>query len=251
VGAVPVLVALMAAARGDGTGRARNWIGYGLTLAGVGLIAHTGASGASPTGDLLVVISVVLSAAFIVVQPRLLAERDAAAVTAVQFAAAALVALPVAVLTESGPSAPAHVGLMLALIALASVGTLLPFWLFAFGQARVPADVAGAFVNLEPVVGALAGWLAFGDTATVAQLMGALAVLGGIGLSTARRQPSPTPAIADESAGPARHSRGSSVVGRVGQSRAMSRAFRHSQINTPGIVRRRARSAARASVSCD
>ena len=38
-------------------------------------------------------------------------------------------------------------------------GTLLPFWLFAFAQAGCPAELAGAFVNLEPVVGAAAGWL--------------------------------------------------------------------------------------------
>ena len=54
---------------------------------------------------------------------------------------------------------------MLALAALALLGTPLPFWLFAFGQARVPAELAGAFLNLEPVVGAAAGWLALGEPA--------------------------------------------------------------------------------------
>ena len=87
VGAVPVLVALLAAASGQSTRRARNWSGYLLTIAGVALIAHSGGSGATPAGDLLVLASVSLSATFIVLQPRLLAGRDAAAVTGVQFAA--------------------------------------------------------------------------------------------------------------------------------------------------------------------
>jgi O-acetylserine/cysteine efflux transporter len=36
-------------------------------------------------------------------------------------------------------------------------GTLLPFTLFAYAQGRVSPEVAGAFLNLEPLVGAVAG----------------------------------------------------------------------------------------------
>ena len=68
--------------------------------------------------------------------------------------------------------------------ALALTGTLLPFWLFAYAQARVPAELAGAFVNLEPVVGAAAGWLVMGESAAAGQLAGAVAVLAGIAIST-------------------------------------------------------------------
>jgi len=69
-------------------------------------------------------------------------------------------------------------------IALALGGTLIPFWLFAFGQARVPAEVAGTFVNLEPVIGAATGWLVLGENAAIGQLAGAAAVILGIALST-------------------------------------------------------------------
>jgi len=91
VGAVPVLVALMAAAAGQGVARFAAWGGYALALAGVAMVAGAGGSGASLGGDLIVLASVVLSAAFVVGQPRLLADRDPAAVTAVQFAAAVAV----------------------------------------------------------------------------------------------------------------------------------------------------------------
>jgi drug/metabolite transporter (DMT)-like permease len=47
----------------------------------------------------------------------------------------------------------------------------------------VPASLAGAFVNLEPVIGAAVGWLAFGNPAGTWQLAGAVAVIAGIGLS--------------------------------------------------------------------
>jgi drug/metabolite transporter (DMT)-like permease len=184
VGAIPVLVALIAAGAGRTTTRAITWAGYGVALLGIAFVAGAAGGGASSRGDLMVFGAVVLSAAFIVVQPRLLAGRDAAAVTAVQFAGGALVALPVAILTEGVPHGPVATTPTLALAALALAGTPLPFWLFAFGQARVSAELAGAFLNLEPVVGAAAGWLALGEPATAGQLLGASAVLVGIAMST-------------------------------------------------------------------
>ncbi|MEO6858390.1 MAG: DMT family transporter [Solirubrobacteraceae bacterium] len=184
VGAVPVLVAVLAAGLGAGAAQPLAWGGYALALVGVGLAAGSGGGGATTTGDLLVLGSAVLSAAVIVVQPRLLAGRDPTAVTAVQFLAGALVSLPVAIIMDPSWTAPATLAPALAFVALSAVGTLLPFWLFACGQSRVPAELAGAFVNFEPVVGAAVGWLAFGNTAAVAQVLGAGAVVGGIALST-------------------------------------------------------------------
>jgi len=189
IGAAPVLVALIAAGLGRTTTRALAWAGYGVSLVGIAFVAGAGGGGATTHGDLLVLVSVILSAAFVAIQPRLLEGRDAAAVTAVQFAGGALVALPVAVLTEGVPHAPGSATPALALAALALAGTPLPFWLFAFGQARVPAELAGAFLNLEPVVGAAAGWLALGEPATIGQIVGVVAVLVGVAMSTAPPKP--------------------------------------------------------------
>jgi O-acetylserine/cysteine efflux transporter len=183
LGTVPVLVALISAGAGQGRGTPSAWGGYGLALGGIALVAGSGGSGASLTGDLLVLASAALSAVFIVLQSRLLQNRDPAAVTGVQFAAAAVVSLPVAAATGPLPAAPSSLLPVLALIALALLGTLLPFWLFAYGQTRVSAHLAGAFVNLEPVVGAAVGWLAFGNPAAPVQVSGALAVLAGIVVS--------------------------------------------------------------------
>lgn len=182
VGALPVVVAVVAAGLGNGAARPLVWLGYGVALLGVVLVAKGGGGGATVSGDMLVFLSVVLSGAFIAVQPRLLRGRDAAAVTAVQFFAAELVALPVA-LGGGLPHPPATVGPAVAFVALALVGTILPFWLFAYGQARVEPELAGAFVNLEPLVGAVVGWVAFADPVGPWQILGALAVISGILLS--------------------------------------------------------------------
>lgn len=185
VGAVPVLVALLAVTLGRGSANRVAWLGFGLALAGVGLVAGAGGGEAALAGDALVLGSVAGSAAFMVAQPGLLAGRDPVAVTAVQLAAGGALALPLAIGLEGAPPMPAAQGAVTAALALAIAGTALPFALFAFGQARVAPELAGAFVNLEPLVGAAAGALAFADPFGPAQLSGAGAIVAGIALSAA------------------------------------------------------------------
>jgi drug/metabolite transporter (DMT)-like permease len=185
IGAVPVLVAVIAAVWYKTVARPVAWFGFAVSLGGVGLVtAGGGGGGATMAGDGLVLLSLLLSATVTVAQGRLLTGRDPVAVTAVQFLGAALGSLPVAAVTEGAPAMPGRIGPVLAVVALAGAGTLAPFTLFAFGQSRVSAEVAGAFLNLEPLVGAIAGAVVFGDPAGLAQAAGGLAILVGIALSS-------------------------------------------------------------------
>jgi len=180
VGALPVVVALVAATLGTGLARPLVWLGYAVALIGVVLVAKGGGGGATVFGDILVFASVVLSGATVAVQPSLLRGRDPAAVTAVQFFAAEVVSLPVALSQGALPHAPSAPGVVVAFLALAVVGTIVPFSLFAYGQARVAPELAGAFVNLEPLVGAVVGWIAFSNPVGGWQIFGALTVVLGI-----------------------------------------------------------------------
>jgi drug/metabolite transporter (DMT)-like permease len=184
VGGVPVIVAVVSAGLGHGRSSRVAWVGYGVALLGIVFVAKGGGGGATSRGDLLVLASVVMSAGLIAVQPRLLEGRDAAAVTAVQFAAASLIALPVALVSGGLPHAPSTATPVVAFVALALLGTVVPFWLFAYGQKGTSAQFAGAMVNIEPLVGAVVGWVAFGDPVGVWQIVGAAAVVAGILLST-------------------------------------------------------------------
>jgi O-acetylserine/cysteine efflux transporter len=185
IGAVPVLVAVIAALWHRTVARPAAWAGFAVSLAGVGLVtAGGGGGGATLAGDGLVMASLLLSAAFTVGQVRVLRGRDPVAVTAVQFLGAAAGALAFTVITEGAPPAPASPGPVLAVAALVAGGTLLPFTLFAFGQSRVSAEIAGAFLNLEPLVGAVVGVMAFGDPVGIVQVGGGAAILAGIGLSS-------------------------------------------------------------------
>src|SRR5262249_32755899 len=184
IGATPVLVAIIAALWHRTVARPVAWAGFAVSLAGVGLVAGGGGGGATATGDGLVLASLLLSSAFTVAQARRLRGRDPVALTAVQFLGAALAVLPFSVATEGAPALPAGPGVVLAVLGLAAGGTLLPFTLFAYAQGRVSAEVAGAFLNLEPLVGAVAGVVIFGDPAGPVQLAGGVAILAGIALSS-------------------------------------------------------------------
>lgn len=183
VGALPVVVAVAAASFGNSAARPLVWLGYVVALLGIVLVAKGGGGGATVSGDMLVFGSVVMSGTFIALQPLVLKGRDASSVTAVQFLAAAAVSLPVALISGGLPHAPAAPGPVVAFVVLALPGTILPFWLFAHGQARVAPELAGAFVNLEPLIGAIVGWAAFSDPIGMWQILGALAVISGILIS--------------------------------------------------------------------
>jgi O-acetylserine/cysteine efflux transporter len=184
LGALPILVAVIAALWHHAVARPVAWVGFAVSLAGVGLVTVGGGRGATLGGDGLVLVSLLLSAAFTVAQARLLPGRDPIAITAVQFLGAALGALASTLITEGGPPLPAGPGPVLAVGALAAGGTLLPYALFAYGQSRVSAEIAGAFFNLEPIVGAAAGVVIFGDPMGPSQVTGGIAILAGIGLSS-------------------------------------------------------------------
>jgi drug/metabolite transporter (DMT)-like permease len=184
IGATPVLIAIIAALWHRTVARPVAWAGFTVSLAGIGLITVGRGGGATAGGDGLVLAALLLSAAFTVAQARVLAGRDPVAVTAVQFLGAAVAVLPFSVTAEGMPSAPHGPGTVLAAAALALGGTLLPFTLFAYGQSRISAEVAGAFLNLEPLVGAVTGAIAFGNPVGTAQVTGGAAIIAGIALSS-------------------------------------------------------------------
>jgi O-acetylserine/cysteine efflux transporter len=197
IGAGPVLVAVIAAAWHRNVARPLAWGGFAVSLGGIMVVAGGHGGGATGYGDALVLVSVLIVAAMTVAQGRLLEGQNPAAITAVQFLGAAVAALPVAVCTGGLPHAPASGGAglaaVLAVVSLAVVGTLVPFTLFAYGQRAVSAEVAGAFLNLEPLVGALAGVVFFADPAGPRLLLGGVAILGGIVMSSVPglRRPGP------------------------------------------------------------
>ena len=188
IGAGPVLVAVIAAAWHRAVARPVAWAGFAVSLGGVAVVAEGHGGGATGAGDAMVLVSALIAAAVTVAQGRLLEGQQPAAITAVMFLGAAVGALPAAACTAGIPPVPPAGGAgllaVLTVLGLAVIGTLTPFTLFAYGQRTVSTEVAGAFLNLEPLVGALVGVVAFGDPAGPRLLLGGTAILGGIAMSS-------------------------------------------------------------------
>jgi drug/metabolite transporter (DMT)-like permease len=176
-GIVPALVVLMAMAQSGRRPSVGVVLGLLGAIAGVILIAGGGGH-SSIEGDGLVLLAGVLSAVYIVAQPPLLRGRSPIAVTAVQMGIASIAVLPVALFGESSPQV--HGPALLAILGLVIVGSLLPFTLYAWGQTRVPGEVAGAFLNLEALVGGIVGVLAFHDPWGAKQTLGMALMIAGI-----------------------------------------------------------------------
>jgi drug/metabolite transporter (DMT)-like permease len=185
IGTVPVVVAVMAVVFQKARVSAIAWGGFAVSTAGIALVAGAGGGSSSLAGDALVLLSVLIGSAFTIVQARILPGSDVIAISAAQFLAAAVGIAPIALLSDGLPAPSAQtLSNVLAAVALAVVGTAIPYTLFAYGQTMIDAEVAGAFVNLETLVSTALGIVVFGETVTSGQLVGAVGLLAGIYLST-------------------------------------------------------------------
>jgi drug/metabolite transporter (DMT)-like permease len=185
-------------------------LGTGLVLAGAG----TGAL--DPLATLLAVGSALAYTAYILVGDRVTGAVPAVGLTALVCAGAATTFAAVALV--GGGSAPdvsaAGFGWIATMALVSTVGAIL---MFLAGLARVGPSAAAILSTLEPVVTVALAALAFGETLSAVQLVGAALVLSAVVvLQTGRpnqRRPSPPPSSSSTSAPPAKATVTSSLTG--------------------------------------
>jgi drug/metabolite transporter (DMT)-like permease len=158
-------------------------LGLGIGFAGVVAImfARSGTGTAEPRDVGLVLLGVLGSVASTVVFKRMLVQIDVRMTTALQFFAAALALLPVAVLGEGAPHAQFSAALVTSFVYLVLVmsvgGSFLWFWLLEQGE----ASRVTAFYYLSPVFGLLIAAM-FGEPLSVRDLGGLVAIAVGIAI---------------------------------------------------------------------
>ena len=215
VGTLPVLLAvaatLVAHERMDLTG----WLSLIVSTAGAALIAlganhstqpqpsgapsvrasadgwggHITSQLSTPTlsGDLLVVLSLVIALGWILLNKHLVQRHSAIAVTAyVTIAGTLMLAVSVPILY--GPPPFAHVSLR-AWLALAASGllcTAATTLLWNWGIQRVPVSQAGVLLNMEPLIGSILGVFLLGDTLGPSARIGGALILAAAILITTR-----------------------------------------------------------------
>lgn len=209
VGTVPVLLAaaaaLFAGERLDGIG----WLALLGSTVGVGLIVVGGTRGPSAhghpslAGDMLVVLSLGLSIAWVLLSKKLMETHSPPVVTAYTILAgtAMLVALILGprvlrpwIPNHSAPmpfwhvSATAWTALAVGGLACTATTTLLWNW----GIHHVPASRAGVFLNIEPALGSLLGVKLLGERlGPYAWVGGGLILAAAITLTTSGYETEP------------------------------------------------------------
>jgi drug/metabolite transporter (DMT)-like permease len=186
VGMQPVLTALAARLVGE-TVRPRQWLGLLLGIAGVGLVvaAKIHLVGLSAASILLCVGALLSITVGTLYQKRYCPQFDLRTGTVIQFAASAVLILPLAVWLEAWTPdfasvqwTPRFIASLLWSVGALSIGAI--FLLFALIR-RSDATQVTSLLYLTPPTTALMAWLMFGEAFNALGLAGmALAVAGVI-----------------------------------------------------------------------
>lgn len=185
VGTLPVVLAVGAGIFAHERLDRISWVALAVSTTGAALIALGGSHPSSRenaptlTGDLMIVVSLMISLVWILMNQRLLRDHSPLVVTAYGLSTGTVM-LAAWVFTVDGPP-PVHIS-RTAWLALAASGLLCTAsttLLWNWGLTRVPASRAGVFLNLEPMIGSLLGVGLLGEH------LGPAAWIGGAMILTA------------------------------------------------------------------
>lgn len=165
-----------------------------LSVCGIALITFTGGSGvqtlASMFGNLLVFLAVVSEALFTIFAKRLSGKVTPFQMTAAINVISFVMFLPFAVwegIRFDWGLVPAHIWWLLVYYAVTA--SVLSFFLWYNGVAKVEASKAGLFTGMMPISAALVAVLFLGEAFTWLHGIGMLLVLGSIFIGTQQARP--------------------------------------------------------------
>jgi drug/metabolite transporter (DMT)-like permease len=181
--------------------RRRIWVALALALTGLGLIVDLfgGGSTLSTAGILFALGGAFAYALYVLLAEHVVGGRDPVSLLAWGFLFASVFwavvvpwwSFPGKRLTVDANLGGHLSGHHLPVWALAAwmvvLGTIVPFFLLVSALRHVSATTAGIVAMLEPVVGAIVGWLWLSETLNGVQLAGAAVVLAAIGLAQTAR----------------------------------------------------------------
>ena len=168
------------------------WLALGGSSAGVALIVGSGhgAGSASLEGDLLVLLSLVISLAWLLLNQRLVRRHSALQVTAWGMLAGTAM-LVIWVLGRDGmpPVRGVPAECWWALLASGVLCTAATSLLWNWGMRHVPASRAGVFLNIEPALGSALGvWLLGDRLGPGAWVGGGLILVAAVVLTTSAHE---------------------------------------------------------------
>ena len=167
----PLLAVGAALVDGERAGRLA-WAAIGVSTVGAVLLVGAPGPGRTLAGDAMCAASMVGAVVWTLLTRRLTRRVGSLPSTALQFAAALVILVPLAAVREG--ALPVMPGPVWAAIAALGLGcTAATFWLWNWGVARVEAARAGVLANIEPVVGTALG------VTVLDERLGPLSLVGG------------------------------------------------------------------------
>ena len=189
IGLTPILVLLIAAARGLERITPLRLAGMALAFAGVGVLSlEHGAGGAASTptlaGDLTTLLAATAFATYIVFSKEVRHRYPALAANAVLFGSAAVLVLPVVFWQAwSFPFASVSAAAWLAILYMAAFPSLFCYLVFYYALGYFAASRLSAFSYLQPVLATLLGVALLGEHVTGLAATGGAIILGGVFLT--------------------------------------------------------------------
>ncbi len=154
----------------------------GLAAAGILMLADPWGQPIDTAGLIFILIAAALWAAYILIAKRVGEHYDGADGIAVAMIVAALIGIVPGVIGGGGALLGLHV--LLVGFGVAMLSTAIPYTLEVEALRRLPANVFGVFMSLEPAVAALAGFIVLGQTLGAKDFVAiGLVVIASVGAS--------------------------------------------------------------------
>jgi drug/metabolite transporter (DMT)-like permease len=206
VAMIPVWAALISGLFGSWPGR-REWIGLGIGLIGVVVLAQEGDFQASPIGMVLIVVSPIIWA-FGSVWGSRLELPGSMATTVIELLTAGLLLTFLGTLLGERVSEPPPAAAWAALVYLATMGSIVAFTAYIYLIKTVRPALATSYAYVNPVVAVVLGLTLGGEMMTGPVFIALPLILAGVALvATANRgggerstRPLPSPADLQEEA---------------------------------------------------
>lgn len=163
------------------------WAGSVLSLAGAAILvtradAEVLRALAFNAGDLWMLAAVGIWAAYSLLLKRRPADLPPTVALAASMVIGVALMLPLWLPTLPEVRLAVSPGVLAALAYIVVFPSVIAFWLWGFGVARLGPERAGQFVHLMPVFGPLLAMAILGERIVAAQVAGALVIFAGIAL---------------------------------------------------------------------
>lgn len=168
------------------------WIGIALSIAGVAIVfSGAPASGAKSAvlGGLLMFATTILWGVYTALAKRT-TQFDSISITTAMLAVGAVMLLPIAAVEIAGHGMPRlSLAGWLGVLYLGVVASGVAFILYNAALKHMDASLAGAYTNLIPIIGVIAGVIVLGEPLSARAILGGGIVFLGVWITSLQRTP--------------------------------------------------------------